>query len=212
MTLSIAARSVSWHNPATERKWRRLFATLVLPGIGAKPIDEVTLGDLREITLPHWYGRGSTGYVLHQHFDSVMRWSVAHGHRPDNPAEQLKVLVPKVKAVVHHHPSLPHRKVCVCLRPRPTFTPTKPRPSSSHISTHKVFLRGVCHTDSCFPPPFEINQLRRPSGPGQVRCVRLLPDRASMNCLCRETVGFARSAQLLVLYQTDRLKLRGDVR
>lgn len=112
----IAARSVSWRNPATERKWRRLFETLVLPGIGAKPVDEVTLDDLREIVLPHWHGRGSTGYVVRQHLDSVMRWSVAHGHRSDNPAEQLKVLVPKVKAVVHHHPSLPHRKVCDAMR------------------------------------------------------------------------------------------------
>ena len=112
----IAARSVSWRNPATERKWRRLFATLVVPRIGAKPVDEVTLDDLRRIVLPHWHGRGSTGYVLRQHLDSVLRWSVAHGHRPDNPAEQLKALVPKVKAVVHHHPSLPHRKVRDAMR------------------------------------------------------------------------------------------------
>ena len=107
----VAARRVSWRHPATERKWRRLFDTLALPRIGAKPVDQVTLADLREIVLPHWHGRGSTGSVLRQHLDSVMRWSVAHGHRLDNPAEHLKTLAPKVRAVVHHHPSLPHRKV-----------------------------------------------------------------------------------------------------
>ena len=112
----IAARRVSWRNPATERKWRRLFSTLVLPVIGDKLVDEVTLDDLREIVLPHWQGRGSTGYVVRQHLDSVLRWSVAHGHRSDNPAEQLKVLVPKIKAIVHHHPSLPHRKVRDAMR------------------------------------------------------------------------------------------------
>ena len=112
----IAARRVSWRNPATERKWRRLFDTLVLPRIGAKPVDQVTLDDLCAIVLPRWRGRGSTGYVLRQHLDSVMRWSVAHGHRLDNPAEQVRTLAPKVRAVVHHHPSLPHRKVREAMR------------------------------------------------------------------------------------------------
>ena len=112
----VAARRVSWRNPATERKWRRLFDTLVSPKIGSKPIDQVTVEELSRIVLPNWHGRGSTGYVLRQHLDTVMRWAMVNGHRRDNPAAQVKELAPKVRATVRHHPSLPHRQVCDAMR------------------------------------------------------------------------------------------------
>ena len=104
----IAARRANWRSPDTEKKWRRLFGALVFPRIGDKPVGRVTLEDVREIIVPLWKGRGSTGYVLRQHLDYVMRWAVAHGHRPDNPADRLKVLLPRVKVVIAHHPSLPY--------------------------------------------------------------------------------------------------------
>ena len=107
----IAARRANWRDADTEKKWRRLFERLVFPRIGDKPVSCVTLDDVRDIVVPHWRGRGSTGYVLRQHLDYVLRWAVAHGHRPDNPAHQLKVLLPKVRAVVAHHPSLPYAQV-----------------------------------------------------------------------------------------------------
>ena len=44
--------------------------------------------------------------------------------------------------------------------------PTKPCPTSSHISTHRVFLRGRCYTAGFFLDPVEINQLCRPAGLG----------------------------------------------
>ncbi len=107
----IAARRANWRRAHTEKKWRRLFESLVFPRIGDKSVSRVTLDDVREIIVPHWKGRGSIGYVLRQHLDYVFRWAVAHGHRPDNPAHQLRVLLPNVKAVVAHHPSLPHARV-----------------------------------------------------------------------------------------------------
>lgn len=107
----IATRRANWRNQDTEQKWRRRFETIVFPSIGDKPIHQVTLEDVRNILTPHWKGRGSTGYVLRQHLDHVFKWANAHGHRPDNPADQLKVLLPKVKTVVRHHPSLPYRQI-----------------------------------------------------------------------------------------------------
>ena len=111
----IAARRTNWRNPGTERKWRRLFDALVFPRIGDMPVSRVTLDDVRDIIVPHWKGRGSTGYVLRQHLDYVLRWAIAHGYRADNPAEKLKVLLPRVKAVVEHHPSLPHARVAAAM-------------------------------------------------------------------------------------------------
>lgn len=111
----IAARRANWRNTDTEKKWRRLFKTLVFPRIGDKPVSGVTLDDVRDIILPHWKGRGSTGYVLRQHLDYVLRWAVVHGHRSDNPADSLRVLLPRVKAVVEHHPSLPYARVAAAM-------------------------------------------------------------------------------------------------
>ncbi|MCY4029329.1 MAG: site-specific integrase [Acidobacteria bacterium] len=111
----IAARRTNWRHPGTERKWRRLFDALVFPRIGDMPVSRVTLDDVRDIIVPHWKGRGSTGYVLRQHLDYVLRWAIAHGYRADNPVEKLKVLLPRVNAVVEHHPSLPHTRVATAM-------------------------------------------------------------------------------------------------
>ena len=111
----IAARRTNWRNADTEKKWLRLFETLVFPHIGDKPISQVTLTDVRDIIVPHWKGRGSIGYVLRQHLEHVFKWADAHGHMKDNPAQQLKVLLPKVKVVVEHHPSLPYQKVAAAM-------------------------------------------------------------------------------------------------
>ncbi len=76
----------------------------------------MTLADLSAIVLPLWQGRGSLGYVLRQYLDVVMRSAVLNKHRLDNPAAQIKELAPKGKAIVHHQPSLSHRKVREAMR------------------------------------------------------------------------------------------------
>ena len=107
----IEARRASWRNASTEQKWRRMFERFVFPAIGDHPIGSVTLDALRNIVVPHWKGRGSLGSVLLQNLNYVFKWAVAHEHRPDNPADKLRTLLPKMKTVVRHHPSLPYRKV-----------------------------------------------------------------------------------------------------
>ena len=107
----IEARRANWRNPSTEEKWRKMFESFVFPVIGGRPVSLVTLDELRNILVPLWKGRGSVGYVLRQHLDYMFRWAVAQGHRPDNPADKLRTLLPKVKVVVKHHPSLPYQQV-----------------------------------------------------------------------------------------------------
>ena len=107
----ITTRRPNWRDDSTEKKWRRMFGMLVFPGIGDTPIGQVTLGQVRDILTPEWKGRGSVGYVLRQHLDHVFKWAVAHGHRSDNPADQLKVLLPKVKTTVSHHPALHYTQI-----------------------------------------------------------------------------------------------------
>ena len=111
----IETRRTNWRDASTEKKWRRLFEKLVFPCIGDKLISRVTLNDVRDILLPHWKGRGSIGYVLRQHLDRVFQWAIAQRYRTDNPASDINALLPRVKAVVEHHPSLPYRNVAAAM-------------------------------------------------------------------------------------------------
>ena len=85
---------------------RRGFEKYVLPLIGDKPVAAVTLADVRDIVVPHWNGRNSTGYTLRQHIEYVLRYAVVEKHRPDNPAADLKWLLPNVRKAPNHRASL----------------------------------------------------------------------------------------------------------
>ena len=107
----IRARRANWRNAATEQKWRRMFERFVVPAIGHRSVESVTLREIRRIIEPHWSGRGSTGRLLQNFLDDVFRLAVAEGHRPDNPLDEFRPLLPAVKRTVRHHPALPYRQV-----------------------------------------------------------------------------------------------------
>ena len=120
----IKTRSVNWKNASTGVACRRLFEkhAFALNGIAEKPVSQMTLSDVEEIINPIWKGRGSKGYVLRQYLAQVFAWAVAHGYRRDNPAADVKALLPRVKSNVDHHPSLPHqliRKAMAAVAPAP---------------------------------------------------------------------------------------------
>ena len=53
-------RRKGWDRKATEASWRRGFEKYALPAIGDKPVDTITVADLRAIVLPHWNGLPSS--------------------------------------------------------------------------------------------------------------------------------------------------------
>ena len=101
-------RSKAWARKSTEASWRRGFDQYVLPVIGDMPVAHVTVSDVRQIVVPHWRGRNSTGYLLRQNIEYVLETAVLEKHRLDNPAAALKRLLPKVRTVPNHRSSLPH--------------------------------------------------------------------------------------------------------
>ena len=78
-------RMKGWDTAASEASWRRGFENYVLPAIGPKRVDAVTVADLRKILLPHWNGRHSVGYILRQNLEYVLETAVIDKHRTDNP-------------------------------------------------------------------------------------------------------------------------------
>ena len=101
----------AWDTKTTEASWRRGFEKYAFPVIGDKPVAAVTVADVREIVVPHWNGRNSTGYTLRQNLEYVLETAVIEKHRLDNPATALKRLLPKVRKVPNHMVSLDYTDV-----------------------------------------------------------------------------------------------------
>ena len=107
----IASRESGWRGSQTEPDWRRAFDKHIFPRLGDVPVDQVTLDDVIAVVQPHWKGRGSTGYLLRQRFDAVLRWAEAKRYRVGNPAAQAVEMLLKVQRDADHRASLSHTKV-----------------------------------------------------------------------------------------------------
>ena len=111
----IASRRPGWRGSQTEPDWRRSFDKYIFSPLGDVRVDEVTLDDVIAVVQPYWKGRGSTGYLLRQRFDVVLRWAEVKKYRVGNPAHQALELLNKVHRDPDHRPSLSHTKVCAAM-------------------------------------------------------------------------------------------------
>ena len=107
----IADRRATWRGQSTERTWTTPFEHYVFPRLGDMRVDQVTLDDVVGVLQPVWQGRGSPGYLLRQRLDIAFRRAVLKGYRTDNPAAQALDLLPRVKRLPRHQPSLPYTKI-----------------------------------------------------------------------------------------------------
>ncbi|MYA30650.1 MAG: tyrosine-type recombinase/integrase [Gammaproteobacteria bacterium] len=81
----IGLHEPTWKSGAQEaRIWRSSLTRYVFPTIGPKPVNEITTADVLAVLTPIW--QRETGRRVRQRIAAVMRWSIAQGHRPDNPA------------------------------------------------------------------------------------------------------------------------------
>ena len=111
----IKDRQHSWTASNAVRRYRALFARYILPVLGDKAIDVVTVDHCYALVHPLWRGRGSRGFSVRHQLLHLFTWAVAHGHRVDNPAEQVLARLPRVKSPRKHHPSLPYVQVPAAL-------------------------------------------------------------------------------------------------
>ena len=66
--------------------WPRSLRASAFPRIGAVPVSEVTTADVLAILTPIWHDKPETARRVRQPIGAVMKWVVAMGDRPDNPA------------------------------------------------------------------------------------------------------------------------------
>ena len=98
------------------RDWPRSLRAYAFPRIGVLPVSEVTTADGLAILTAIWHDKPETTRRVRQRIGAVMKWAVAMGYRPDNPAgDALGQALGRQQAVVQHLRALPHGAVADAL-------------------------------------------------------------------------------------------------
>ena len=65
---------------------RRCIRDYAMPYLGRKTVDAITTADVMAVLVPIWSTKRETAHRVRQRIGAVMKWSVAHRYRQDNPA------------------------------------------------------------------------------------------------------------------------------
>ena len=105
-----------WRHARYERDWPRSLRAYAFPRIGAVPVSDVTTADVLAILTPIWHDKPETARRVRQRIGAVMKWAIAMGYRPDNPAgDALGQALGRQRAIVQHMRALPHGEVADAL-------------------------------------------------------------------------------------------------
>ena len=112
----LAQQRPGWRNAKYARDWPRSLRAYAFPRIGALPVSAVTTADVLAILTPIWHEKAQTAQRVRQRISAVMKWAIAMGYRPDNPAgDALGQALGRQQAIVQHMRALPHGAVADAL-------------------------------------------------------------------------------------------------
>ena len=106
----ISLRRPTWRDSGrSEAQWRASFRDYVEPVIGDKRVSAITTADVVRVLAPHWHERAETMRRVKHRLSAVLAWSVAQGHRDDNPARAEAVIasLPRQAAGGHQRALVP---------------------------------------------------------------------------------------------------------
>ena len=124
----LAQQRPGWRNAKYARDWPRSLRAYAFPRIGALPVSAVTTADVLAILTPIWHEKSQTAQRVRQRIGAVMKWTVAMGDRPDNPAGDT---LGRQQIVVQHMRALPHGAVADAL--------ATVRASKASVTTKRAF-------------------------------------------------------------------------
>lgn len=113
----IQKESPSWKNAKHAQQWTNTLETYVLPVIGEKKCEEITLQHVMKILEPIWISKNETATRIRSRMENIFDWAITHGHRQSaNPARWKGLLEHTLTKIskrqrVRHHPALPFRDV-----------------------------------------------------------------------------------------------------
>ncbi|WP_339114088.1 integrase arm-type DNA-binding domain-containing protein [Thioclava sp. GXIMD2076] len=103
-----------YRNAKHRDQWISPLQAYVLPKLGAREVNSLTIGDFAQVLKPIWLDKEETAKRVKQRCESVMIWSVAHRSCDANPLSAVKALLPKQRGTadrVQHHPAAPWRNM-----------------------------------------------------------------------------------------------------
>ena len=112
----IAMHEPSWKDGGRSAdNWRSTLSRLAYPRLGDMSVSEITSEDVLAVVAPVWQTRRETARKLKGRISAVMAWSIAEGHRPDDPTAPVMRALPRNGHQVQHHRALPHGEVAAAL-------------------------------------------------------------------------------------------------
>ena len=112
----IAMHEPSWKDGGRSAdSWRSTLSRLAYPRLGDMPVSEITSEDVLAVVKPVWQSRRETARKLKGRISAVMAWSIAEGHRPDDPTAAVMRALPRNGHQTQHHRALPHADVAAAL-------------------------------------------------------------------------------------------------
>ena len=97
----------------TAKDWRGTFERYVYPKLGGRAIDTITAQDLLGVLEPIL--APTAAEKVRRNVATVFARSVAQGYRTDNPAVDVRAMLPKNGHKVNHHDAMPHAEIGAAL-------------------------------------------------------------------------------------------------
>ena len=113
----IGLHSETWRDGGkTASQWRASLRDYAMPLLGSKSVDRITSMDVMSVLLPIWNTKRETARRVRQRIGAIMKWSIAEGHRADNPAgEAISAALPRNGSGRKHYAALAHSEVAGAL-------------------------------------------------------------------------------------------------
>ena len=91
--------------PAADPQWEQHARDYILPMLGYRPVEEISLEDVLEVLRPIWTTKNETARRTQSKIKRILAWAIAHQHRgPYNPgfwSGNLSAVLPAKKEVRH---------------------------------------------------------------------------------------------------------------
>ena len=103
----------TWRNAKHAAQWEATLRAYVYPHLGKRPVSDIHTADVLNVLSAIWHDKPETARRVRQRLSTVMKWAVAQGYRPDNPAgDAIGTVLPKHKGTgKRHHRALPYGEV-----------------------------------------------------------------------------------------------------
>ncbi len=114
-TFAEAARRVleqkraGWRGGRHAASWLTSLERYAFPGIGARPVSDVTSSEVLDVLTPIWHAKPPTARRVRERIRAVMEWAVALELRGDNPCDRIVSVLGPQHTAVEHMQALPHR-------------------------------------------------------------------------------------------------------